>query len=144
MKSYIIDTGNPDQQLIMSNIIVSYEDFKSGNPYNTTFNVSVISGNYSGISEFEYNIEDFVRFVKEIKDLYDFKTKTVELNDICYGSGVKFCLDKTGHVTVSGRLYGIAMEHSITFTFITDQTALEAFSIQLYNDFVIKKVQEFN
>ncbi|SDY91204.1 hypothetical protein SAMN05660462_01203 [Proteiniborus ethanoligenes] len=112
MKSYSIITGNPYEQLIISNISVSYEDFNNGNPYNTTFNVKVISGDFTGVSEFEYNIKDFIRFVKEIRELYDFKLRQVELNDICYGSNIQFCLDKTGHITISGTIYGNAVEET--------------------------------
>lgn len=110
LKSYSIITGNPYEQLIISNISVSYEDFNNGNPYNTNFNVKVISGDFTGVSEFEYNIKDFIRFVKEIRELYDFKLRQVELNDICYGSNIQFCLDKTGHITISGTIYGNAVE----------------------------------
>ena len=112
LKSYSIITGNPYEQLIISNISVSYEDFNNGNPYNTTFNVKVISGDFTGVSEFEYNIKDFIRFVKEIRELYDFKLRQVELNDICYGSNIQFCLDKTGHITISGTIYGNAVEET--------------------------------
>lgn len=136
MKSYSIITGNSYEQLIISNISISYEDFNSGNPYNTTFNVKVISGDFTGVSEFEYNIKDFIRFVKEIRELYDFKLRQVELNDICYGSNIQFCLDKTGHITISGTIYGNAMEHSLTFIFTTDQTGIEVFCKSLYKDFI--------
>jgi len=112
LKSYSIITGNPYEQLIISNISVSYEDFNNGNPYNTNFNVKVISGDFTGVSEFEYNIKDFIRFVKEIRELYDFKLRQVELNDICYGSNIQFCLDKTGHITISGTIYGNAVEET--------------------------------
>ena len=140
LKSYSIITGNPHEQLTISNISVSYGYFNNGNPYNTTFNVKVISGNFTGASEFEYNIKDFIRFVKEIRGLYDFKLRRVELNDICYGSNIQFCLDKTGHITISGTIYGNAMEHSLTFIFTTDQTAIEIFCKPLYKDFITENI----
>ena len=136
LESYSIDTGNPCQQLIISHINVSYEDFNSGNPYNTTFKIEVISGDFAGVSKFEYNIKDFLNFVKDIKDLYDLKLKLVELNDICYGSYIQFSLSKTGSLTISGTIFGIAMEHSLKFEFTTDQTALETFSNSLYKDYI--------
>lgn len=138
MKSYSIVTGNPSKQLIISNIRVSVEDVNIGNPYNTTFKVNVISGDFAGASEFEYNIKDFLEFVRDIKDLYDFKLKLVELNDICYGSYVQFSLSKTGGLTISGTIFGTAMEHSLKFEFTTDQTAIETFSNSLYKDFISK------
>ncbi|MBZ9688501.1 hypothetical protein G9F72_019410 [Clostridium estertheticum] len=142
MKSYFITTGNSCEQLIISSIRVSYEDYSNGNPYNTIFSVKVISGDFAGVSEFEYNIEDFIRFVKEIKDLYDFKLRQVELNDICYGSNIQFCLDKTGHITILGTIYGKSAEHSLTFIFTTDQTAIETFCKSLYKDFITENVHK--
>ena len=136
MKSYSIVTGNPNKQLIISNINVSVEDVNNGNPYNTTFKVNVISGDFTGASEFEYNIKDFLKFVRDIKDLYDFKLKLVELNDICYGSYIQFSLSKTGGLTISGTIFGTAMEQSLKFELITDQTAIETFSNSLYKDFM--------
>ncbi|MDF2883771.1 MAG: hypothetical protein K0R54_4335 [Clostridiaceae bacterium] len=136
MKSYSIVTGNPYEQLVISDISISYVDFNSGNPYNTTFNVKVVSGDFTGISEFEYNVKDFLRFVKEIKDLYDFRLNIVELNDICYGSNIQFCMNKTGHITISGTIYGQSMEHSLIFKFTTDQTAIKTFCNSLYKDFI--------
>jgi len=138
LKSYSITTGNSNKQLIISNISISYADFNSGNPYNTTFNVKVVSGDFTGVSEFEYNIKDFIHFIKEIKELYAFKLNQVELNDICYGSNIRFCLDKTGHITVSGTIYGNSMEHRLTFIFTTDQTAIETFYNSLYKDIIVE------
>ena len=140
MKSYAIETGNPCEQLIVSNIRFSYEDFAIGSPYNTTFNIKVNSGDFAGVSEFEYNIKDFVRFIEELKELYEFKISQVELNDICHGSNIIIGLNQLGHITISGTLYGNAMEHSLKFIFVTDQTAIKAFSKSLYNDFVIENI----
>jgi hypothetical protein len=138
MNSYSINTGNTCEQLIISNIDVSYEDFHNGNPYNTTFNVKVISGDFSGVSQFECNIKEFINFVEQIKALYDFKLKQVDLDDICYGSNIHFSLDKMGHITISGKIYGNAMEHSLTFMFTTDQTSIEIFCNSLNKDFIIE------
>lgn len=140
MKSYSIATGDPCKQLIISDINVSYVDYISGNPYNTTFNVKVVSGDFAGLSEFEYNIKDFLHFVREIKDLYDLRLNKVELNDICYGSKIRFCLYKTGYITVSGTIYGHSMEHSLTFEFTTDQTAFEGFCNSLYKDYIAENI----
>ncbi|KGK90143.1 hypothetical protein [Clostridium sp. HMP27] len=136
MRKYSIATGNPHEQLIISNIRVSYDDFNNGNPYNTSFSVKVISGDFAGTAEFEYNIKDFISFIKEIRELYNFKLNKVELYDIGYGSNIQFYLDKTGHIKILGTIYGDSMEYSLTFTFPTDQTAIEAFSTSLYKDFI--------
>jgi hypothetical protein len=137
MDEYTIVTGSLFKQLSISNINVSYEDINNGNPYNTTFLVKVISGDFAGISGFEYDIKNFLLFVKDMRDLYNFKINEVELIDICYGSKLKFSLAKTGHITISGTIHGSAMEHSLTFEFTTDQTAIETFYNSLYNDYII-------
>ena len=133
---YYIETGNIYEQLVISNINVSHEDYHNGNPYNTTFNVNVTSGGFSGFSKFEYDFKEFILFIKAIKDLCTFKIQIVELKDICYGSEIRFSLDKMGHVNVSGTVYGKAVEHTLIFTFNTDQTALVPFSNALYKDFI--------
>jgi hypothetical protein len=119
LNDYSLLTGDSSKQLSITNIKTSYEDYSIGNPYNTSFTVRVTSGDFSGISEFEYNIKDFRIFVSEIKELYEFKRKVVELNDIGYGSYIIFKLDKTGHIEITGTIYGTAMEHSLTFKFLT-------------------------
>jgi len=133
---YSIQTGSLEKQFTISHVIVAYEDFLNGNPYNTTFNVRVVSGNFAGFASFEYNIKEFIRFIHEIKELYDFKRQTVELNDICYGSYIQFNLSNLGHIHISGTLYGSAMIHSLKFEFDTDQTAFFSFCNALYKDFV--------
>lgn len=40
-------------------------------------------------------------------------------------------MDSLGYITVSGKVYGSAMEHSIEFTFQADQTVLGEFIKQL-------------
>ena len=139
LRDYSICTGDSSKQFIISNIKTSSEDYAIGNPYNTSFIVRVVSGDFSGVSTFEYDINDFRIFVTEIKDLYDFKNKVVDLKDICYGSEVRFNLDKTGHINVTGTIYGAATEHNLTFQFVTDQTAFQSFSTSLYNDFIAEK-----
>jgi len=77
-----------------------------------------------------------VRFIREVKDLYDFKRKIVELDDICYGSKIIFEMNNLGHVEISGTIYGRAKEHSLEFEFTTDQTVLLPFYEALYRDFI--------
>ena len=65
--------------------------------------------------------------------MYDFKKQIVMFNEICYGSNVKFEADKTGHITVSGEIFGEAMEHSLKFSFMIDQSVLDKFISELQN-----------
>ncbi|MBE6737870.1 MAG: hypothetical protein E7566_04380 [Ruminococcaceae bacterium] len=99
--------------------------------YNTDFNIEVRSGSFCGIAPCEYDIKDFKIFVEELIEMYNFKRKNVTLIEICYGSEVNFEADKTGHITISGEIFGQGMEHSLKFSFISDQTALKPFIDQL-------------
>ena len=49
------------------------------------------------------------------------------------GSSVKFEADKTGHITVSREIFGEALEHSLKFSFVTDQFVLKQFISELEN-----------
>ena len=65
--------------------------------------------------------------------MYDFKKQIVMFNEICYGSNVKFEADKTGHINLSGEIFGEAMEHSLKFSFMIDQSVLDKFISELQN-----------
>ena len=107
------------------------EEVKRDNPYNCTFNLKVISGVFSGIAPFEYDIKDFRELVLAFEEMYQFKRPTVEIKDICYGTSVAFAIDKMGHIEVSGTIYGEAMIHEMKFEFHIDQTVLPMFIDEL-------------
>ena len=73
------------------------------------------------------------KFVEELLEMYNFKKQIVMLNDICYGSTVNFEADKIGHIIVSGEIFGKAMEHSLKFSFMIDQSVLNKFISELQN-----------
>ncbi|MBQ4590737.1 MAG: hypothetical protein IJB20_01770 [Clostridia bacterium] len=108
------------------------EDEANGNPYNFFFTVRVSSDGFSGHTRWECDRKEFVKFVQSAQDLYDFRTSSAELNDIGYGSRVRFEADKTGHITVIGILYGHAADHSVTFRFTADQSDLHPFITNLH------------
>ncbi len=101
--------------------------------YNTSFDLEVCSGSFSGVAPCEYDIKEFRKFVEELLEMYDFKKQIVTFNDICYGSSVKFEADKTGHIMVSGEIFGKALEHSLKFSFVADQFVLKQFISELQN-----------
>ena len=117
--------------LVISDFQYNQEDAKSGNPYNTTFTITVVSESFKGVGECEYDIKNFVAFAKQINELYEFRRSNVELREICYGSHISFDMDKTGHVAISGELFGHAMIHSMKFEFDADQTSLKPFANSL-------------
>ena len=118
-----------DNHLIINNFVYHQKDIY----YNTSFDLEVRSGYFSGVAPCEYDMKEFRRFVQELLEMYNFKKQIVVLNDICYGSNVKFEADKTGHITVSGEIFGKAMEHSLKFSFVADQFVLKQFISQLQN-----------
>lgn len=103
------------------------EEVKRGNPYNSTFNLKIVSGVFSGVSPCEYDIKDFSKFICELEEMYQFKRESVELKDICYGTNVLFSMDKLGQIEISGTIYGEAMIHEMKFEFNIDQTVIPRF-----------------
>ncbi len=118
-----------DNYLIINNFIYHQKDIY----YNTSFDLEIRSGSFSGVAPCEYDIKEFRKFVEELLEMYDFKKQIVTLNDICYGSNVKFEADKTGHIEVSGEIFGEAMKHSLKFSFMIDQSVLDQFISELQN-----------
>ncbi|MBO5065663.1 MAG: hypothetical protein J6D06_06045 [Clostridia bacterium] len=116
-----------DNYLIIKNFTFHQNDIY----YNTSFDLKIRSGSFSGVAPCEYDIEEFRRFVRELLEMYNFNKQIVMLNDICYGSNVKFEADKTGHINVSGEIFGKAMEHSLKFSFMVDQSVLNQFISEL-------------
>ena len=123
-------------RLIYENNYLIIDNFDYHNEdayYNTTFDLQVSSGNFKGLASCEYNIKDFRKFVDELQKMYDFKLQTVVLHEICYGSRIQFQADKTGHIEITGEIYGDAMEHCLKFIFTVDQCVLKQFLSELQN-----------
>jgi len=109
------------------------EDAKMGNPYNTTYSLRVVSGAFSGYAPCECDIKEFRKFVSEMEELFRFKRDKTELCDICYGSKVVFGIDKSGHLDISGDIFGQAAEQRLVFRFTADQTCLNDFVLTIKN-----------
>lgn len=103
------------------------EEVIRGNPYNTTFSIVVHSGGFCGIAPCEYDIKEFMVFAADLHRLYDFRIDKVWLQDLCYGSEILFAMDRTGHIAVSGKIFGDCMIHTLEFCFDGDQTVLKSF-----------------
>ena len=93
------------------------EDAAMGSPYNTLFYISVVSGGFSGCGSFECDIKRLKELCEEIRQMYDFERESVALDDYLYGSKLEFVLEKSGHLTVSGTIYGSGAEQSLNFCF---------------------------
>ena len=104
------------------------EDAKGGNPYNTTFVLSVCSGAFRGEGYWECDIREFRAFIEELQKLYTFRGQNACLRDIGYGGNISFSMDHVGHMEISGEIYGNAMKHYLKFCFHADQTVLKDFA----------------
>lgn len=103
------------------------EEDKNGNPYNSSFKIKVVSGDFSGVAECEYDRKEWNKFIEQLELFYEFKLKEIIFKDICYGSTITFVMDNTGHFMVTGKIYGLHMSHSMEFEFKADQTVLPMF-----------------
>ena len=120
-----------ENRLCIDNFRHYAEDATAGNPYNTFFHLSVHSGEFAGSGPFTCDIVDFCRFAGETDELYRFCRECAELADTEYGSRLSLRMSRTGQLTVSGTVIGSAAEHTLTFTFAADQTALLPFCTAL-------------
>lgn len=124
MKAEFTDKGN---SIVVEKFAFFPDELFRGNPYNTTFVVSVKSGAFSGFGDCEYDIKEFKRFVFELQEMYDFKRNSVVFKDICYGSEIAFTMNKRGSIEINGTVYADGMQHSLTFCFDTDQSVFLPF-----------------
>lgn len=106
----------------------SLEDERSGNPYNCTFGMRVVSDGFSGeASGCECDYKDIKELAAQLRALIDFKIGEAVFRDLDYNSEIHFKGDGLGHITVSGILYGYLGQQSLNFSFETDQTVYPAF-----------------
>ena len=131
MKEYgPFELRDGENLLSLRDICYSPEDARIS-PYNTVFQAKVVAEGFSGQGEFECDWTEFLRFVSELNELYDFERNEVEIDDIEWGNRLRFSMDHSGHLTVSGHLYGGVSRQTLEFEFWTNQTALALFLQQI-------------
>ncbi len=117
---------------VLSALFHSEEDARAGNPYNTTFRLSVRSDGFSSTGEWECDIAALRAFAEELEGLLSFQRQRAELADLGYGSSLTFAAaDRLGHIRVSGTLVGFHGVQRLRFEFMGDQTALGPFLKEL-------------
>ena len=115
-----------------SSFFHSRQDARAGNPYNTTFQLSVCSDGFSGTGEWECDMAALHTFARELEELYRFQRERAELRDMGCGSTLVFsAADRLGHIRVGGTLFGLHGVQSLRFEFTADQTALGPFGTEL-------------
>jgi hypothetical protein len=107
------------------------KSFESGNPYNCTFELKVKSGDFMGVSSCESDMRMMIDFVNELREMYEFRKKEIDFQEIDYGGTLHFSSDALGHISISGQIYGTFLEHELKFIFPADQTALLPFISEL-------------
>lgn len=113
-------------------ILHSPREAAMGSCYNTVCQWKVISGAFAGMGEWECDWQAFVNFSVELEQLYYFQRQEVELRDIEWGNWIRFTMDRTGHLTISGHLY---KGQTLEFEFGADQTALQPVLSQMKQDY---------
>ena len=111
----------------LSDLCYYAEEAKRGNPYNTTAALAVRSDGFCGTASCEFDMIELEKFASRLRKLYNFEVDNVLLEDMCYGSQVRFEMNRTGHIEIAGKIYGSAMIHSMEFCFQADQTVLKPF-----------------
>lgn len=113
----------------IANFVHNSEEAERGNQYNTLFDLRVQSmdGRFTGVGDFEIDIEEMVQFADELEEMYALKRESVKLEG--YEQEIEFIMQKTGQITVYGTITNF--DHSMEFEFEADQTALPPFIKQL-------------
>lgn len=106
-------------------------DAQAGNPYNTIFQMSIASNGFAGKGEWECDIKEFRQFVKGLEEMAQLQTVQVDLRDTGYASHICFKMAHTGHICVTGVLFGPMKTQQVTFEFFADQTVLSPFTKEL-------------
>ncbi len=104
------------------------ENRQPGDPLYCTFDIKIRSGVFSGIADgCEYDHQEWEKFISSLEDLINFRIKKTSLFETGYGNRIDLECDRTGHIRVSGEIYGDACSHYLKFEFDTDQTAFPPF-----------------
>lgn len=96
----------------------------------TVIRVLVETKKFSADAFMNVEVDDLIKFIKELNDFYCTLKGTARINEICRPAYVSFTADKRGHIIAEGCLYD-APEDSEDFSFRFrsefDQTFLKPF-----------------
>lgn len=105
---------------------------KSGNPYNCTFDITVKSGAFSGVTGVcECDYKELQNWIVALEELIAFKRRNVTFCEIGYGNTIQFECDRTGHIEVFGEIRDNVGSNVLKFSFMTDQTVFPKFINEL-------------
>lgn len=110
----------------LESIFTDWENAKS-NPYNTSMRMAVKSGVFQGAGALECDVKELGHFTSQLRAMYQFQITKAELKGIDGEGLIRLCMDRSGHITVSGSLYDNESEQELRYQFMADQTTLKLF-----------------
>ena len=94
---------------------------------NFTFDLSVLSDNFSGTSHFCVRRDQLEKMCSDLTNMHLTLTGTTILDDNDSDGFVEFEIEPNGRLTVSGQVGGTHEDHFVKFKFQTDQTCIQPF-----------------
>jgi hypothetical protein len=94
---------------------------------NFTFDLTVLSDNFSGTSHFCVRREQLEKLCSDLTKIHLTLSGTTILEDNDSDGFVKFDIEQNGQVYVSGQVGGTHEDHFVKFKFQTDQTCIPQF-----------------
>jgi hypothetical protein len=94
---------------------------------NFTFDLSVLSDNFSGTSHFCVRREQLEKLCADLTNMHLTLSGTAILDDNDSDGFVEFEIEQNGRLNVSGQVGGTHEDHFVKFKFQTDQTCMPPF-----------------
>jgi hypothetical protein len=94
---------------------------------NFTFNISVLSDNFSGTSQFCVRRDELEKMCSDLTNMHLTLSGATILDENDSDSFVKFEIQENGRLNVSGQVGGTHEDHFVKFKIQTDQTCIPLF-----------------
>jgi hypothetical protein len=91
---------------------------------NFTFDLTVLSNGFSGTSHFCIRRDQIEKVCADLNNMHLTLSGQTVLNDNDSDGFLKFEIESTGRLDVSGQIGGTREDHSVRFRFQTDQTCI--------------------
>lgn len=114
-----LQTNSETEKLSFATRYLVYENF--------TFDLYVVSGSFCGTSSFCVRRDEIEFLCDELSKLHYSLNGSTSFNDNDSDGFVRFSMEQSGHVVVSGQVGGSHQDHSMRFKFQTDQTCIPRF-----------------
>lgn len=115
----ILQTNSDNKQLIFETRYLVGLNF--------TFDVDVVSGDFSGKSHFCIHKDNLIHIINDLTNIHLNVKGTSRLSDTDSDGYIEFSMDSLGALRVYGQIGGSHEKQLLRFEFVTDQTALPKF-----------------